>query len=138
MSALRLVSATGLPTALTGPWEIIDQEGPLAPARALYEGRGDDRGNGRGSGSGVWIPGDPAARRDPTAPVCPSTAPLPGSGLAAVPVVRGDRSIGALTVFTGDGGQPTPAHWEFLRAVVTWTEERMVQAPLPAGPCTRS
>uniref|UniRef100_A0AAU2A482 protein-serine/threonine phosphatase n=1 Tax=Streptomyces sp. NBC_00093 TaxID=2975649 RepID=A0AAU2A482_9ACTN len=126
MSALRLVSATGLPTALTGPWEIIDQEGPLAPARALHEEYRE--------GHGVWIPGVAAERTDPTVPICPSSAPIPGSGLAAVPVIRGDRSIGALTVITGDRGEPTPAQWQFLRAVVAWTEERMVQAPPPAGP----
>ncbi|NEC91705.1 SpoIIE family protein phosphatase [Streptomyces sp. SID12501] len=126
MSALRLVSATGLPTALTGPWEIIDQEGPLAPARALYE----DFHEGRG----VWIPGVAADRADPSIPICPSSAPIPGSGLAAVPVIRRDRSIGALTVITGDHREPTSAHWRFLRAVVAWAEERMVQAPLPAGP----
>ncbi|WP_327696360.1 SpoIIE family protein phosphatase [Streptomyces sp. NBC_00459] len=126
MSALRLVSATGLPTALTGPWEIIDQEGPLAPARALYEDSHD--------GPGVWIPGVAADGADPTVPICPSSAPIPGSGLAAVPVIRRDRSIGALTVITGDHHEPTPAHWRFLRAVVAWAEERMVQAPLPAGP----
>uniref|UniRef100_UPI000B177652 hypothetical protein n=1 Tax=Streptomyces torulosus TaxID=68276 RepID=UPI000B177652 len=40
MSALRLVSATGLPAALTRPWEIIDQEGPLPPARALHHDHG--------------------------------------------------------------------------------------------------
>ncbi|WP_329273794.1 SpoIIE family protein phosphatase [Streptomyces sp. NBC_01451] len=126
MSALRLVSATGLPTALTGPWEIIDQEGPLAPARALYEESHEGRG--------VWIPGVAADRADPTIPICPSSAPIPGSGLAAVPVIRRDRSIGALTVITGDNREPTYAHWRFLRAVVAWAEERMVQAPLPAGP----
>ncbi|MGY1499108.1 SpoIIE family protein phosphatase [Streptomyces sp. QTS52] len=126
MSALRLVSATGLPTALTGPWEIIDQEGPLAPARALHEDSHDGRG--------VWIPGVAADRADPTIPICPSSAPIPGSGLAAVPVIRRDRSIGALTVITGEGREPTSAHWRFLRAVVAWAEERMVQAPLPAGP----
>ncbi|NEA68472.1 SpoIIE family protein phosphatase [Streptomyces sp. SID12488] len=126
MSALRLVSATGLPTALTGPWEIIDQEGPLAPARALYENSHEGRG--------VWIPGVAADRADPTIPICPSSAPIPGSGLAAVPVIRRDRSIGALTVITGESREPTSAHWRFLRAVVAWAEERMVQAPLPAGP----
>src|SRR4051812_24800576 len=46
MSALRLVSAAGLPAALTRPWEIIDQEGPLAPARVLHQGRG------------VWAPAE--------------------------------------------------------------------------------
>ena len=49
MSALRLVSSTGLPPALTRPWEIIDQEGPTAPARAVRKG------------SGVWVPVRPAA-----------------------------------------------------------------------------
>uniref|UniRef100_UPI0006E23A73 SpoIIE family protein phosphatase n=1 Tax=Streptomyces graminilatus TaxID=1464070 RepID=UPI0006E23A73 len=124
MSALRLVSATGLPTALTGPWEIIDQEGPLAPARALYEERHEGRG--------VWIPW--SGPTVPAVPIRPSGAPTPGTGLASVPVVRGDRSIGALTVITGESREPTAAHWWFLRAVVAWAEERMVQAPLPAGP----
>ncbi|MEV7339402.1 SpoIIE family protein phosphatase [Streptomyces sp. NPDC093544] len=114
MSALRLVSSTGLPPALTRPWEIIDQEGPLAPARALYQG------------SGVWAPLKPA----PSAP----EVTWPGTGLAAVPVFGGERSIGALTVLTGDEGEPTPKQWDFLRAVVDWTEQRMGQGPPPSGP----
>lgn len=44
MSMLRMVSSAGLPPALTQAWEIVDQEGPLAPARALQRG------------SGVWVP----------------------------------------------------------------------------------
>ena len=114
MSALRLVSTTGLPPALTPTWEIIDQEGPLAPARALHQG------------SGVWDPLKPA-----------SPAPevrWPGSGLAAVPMFSQDRSIGALTVLTGDQGEPTGEQWSFLRALIAWTEERMRQAPPPSGP----
>jgi PAS domain S-box-containing protein len=122
MSALRLVSATGLPPALTRSWEILDQEGPLAPARALHQG------------SGVWVPlksagAAEAAEKNPADP-----ARWPGSGLAAVPVFSGDRSIGAFTVLTGDGGEPTPRQWDFLRAVVAWTEGRMGQAPPPSGP----
>ncbi|GHH06036.1 SpoIIE family protein phosphatase [Streptomyces lanatus] len=116
MSALRLVSAAGLPDALTRSWEILDQDAPLAPARAL------------GEGNGVWVPLGPADALDAT---------WPGTGLAALPLHSGShagRGIGALTVLMGDGGEPTPEHWKFLRAVVAWTEDRMVQAPPPTGP----
>ncbi|MCX4763643.1 SpoIIE family protein phosphatase [Streptomyces sp. NBC_01275] len=144
MSALRLVSVTGLPPALTRSWEIVDQEGPLAPARALHQG------------SGVWVPlhstepaasvqpaalaglADPAGRVDPFVPAAQTAAAdiavWPGTGLAALPMFSGDRSIGALTVLTGDRGEPTPQQWDFLRAVIAWTEERMAQAPPPSGP----
>ncbi|WP_416978129.1 SpoIIE family protein phosphatase [Streptomyces sp. T028] len=114
MSALRLVSAAGLPPALTRSWEIVDQEGPLAPARALQRNRG------------VWLP-MPAAERA-------AEAGWPGTGLAALPVFSGRRGIGALTVLAGEHGEPAPEHWEFLRALVAWTEDRMVGAPRPAGP----
>ena len=53
MSALRLVSSVGLPPALTRSWEIVDQEGPLAPARALHQG------------SGVWAPFTPSGPAGP-------------------------------------------------------------------------
>ncbi len=115
MSALRLVSVTGLPPVLTRSWEIVDQEGPLAPARALQQG------------SAVWVPftseqADTAARS------------WPGTGLMALPMFSGDRSIGALTVLMGDRGEPTPEHCNFLRAVIAWIEDRMVQAPPPTRP----
>lgn len=117
MSALRLVSSTGLPPALTRSWEIIDQEGPLAQARAVHQGRG------------VWVP------RKPTPADASNTEVIwPGTGLAALPLFGGDRSIGALTVLTGDQGEPTPQQWDFLRALITWTEERMSQAPPPSRP----
>lgn len=129
MSALRLVSAAGLPPALTRPWEILDQEGPLAPARALHQG------------SGVWVPlesdglADPAGRPGPAGlPADAADVTWPGTGLAALPVFSGDRSIGALTLLMGDGGEPTPEQWDFLRAVIAWTEERLPQAPPPSGP----
>ncbi|MCF1600082.1 SpoIIE family protein phosphatase, partial [Streptomyces muensis] len=64
----------------------------------------------------------------------PETPAWPGTGLAALPMYRGRRSTGALSVLMGDQGEPGPEHWEFLRAVVAWTEERMVQAPPTAGP----
>jgi len=114
MSALRLVSSTGLPPALTRPWEIIDQEGPTAPARAVR------------TGSGVWVPVQPDAAGQELA--------WPGAGLASVPVSGGHRSIGALTVLMGEQGEPTPRQWGFLRDLVAWTEERMSQAPPPSGP----
>ncbi|MFJ4626731.1 SpoIIE family protein phosphatase [Streptomyces sp. NPDC088847] len=114
MSALRLVSSTGLPPALTRPWEIIDQEGPTAPARALHQG------------SGVWVP-----VRSSSAGQVPA---WPGTGLAAVPVSGGDRSIGTITVLMGDQGEPTPEQWKFLLDLATWTEERMRQAPPPSRP----
>ncbi|MFI6936367.1 SpoIIE family protein phosphatase [Streptomyces sp. NPDC050287] len=114
MSALRLVSAAGLPPALTRSWEIIDQEGPLAPARTLQQG------------SGVWVPLDPAASGPEVT--------WPGTGLASLPVFSGKRGIGALTVLVGERGEPTPQQWDFLRDLVAWTEDRMAQAPPPAGP----
>ncbi|MER7688394.1 SpoIIE family protein phosphatase [Streptomyces sp. NPDC097610] len=116
MSALRLVSAAGLPAVLTRPWEIIDQEGPLAPARALHQGRG------------VWIA--PGSGEQPGS----GAVSWPGTGLAAVPVFNNDRGIGALTVVMGDQGEPTVEQWGFLQAVIAWTEERMRQAPPPARP----
>lgn len=116
MSALRLVSATGLPAVLTRPWEIIDQDGPLAPTRALHQGRG------------VWIA--PGSGEQPGS----GAVSWPGTGLAAVPVFSGDRGIGALTVVMGGQGEPTVEQWGFLQAVIAWTEERMQQAPPPARP----
>ncbi|MBV9024375.1 MAG: SpoIIE family protein phosphatase [Streptomycetaceae bacterium] len=116
MSALRLVSSTGLPPALTRPWEIVDQEGPTAPARAIRLGHD------------VWVPTQP-----PDAPDRPA-AQWPGAGLASVPMFSGDRTIGALTVLMGAHGEPSEKQWEFLRAVVAWVEEWMSQAPPPAPP----
>ncbi|NEA97514.1 SpoIIE family protein phosphatase [Streptomyces sp. SID13726] len=113
MSALRLVSSLGLPPALTRTCEIVDQEGPLAPARALQQGKG------------VWVPLSQDA---------PEQTGWPGTGLAALPVFSGRRSVGALTVLAGERGEPTPGHWDFLRDVVAWTEDRMAQAPPPSGP----
>ncbi|WP_221350850.1 SpoIIE family protein phosphatase [Streptomyces beigongshangae] len=114
MSALRLVSSAGLPSALTRSWEIVDQEGPSAPALALRRG------------GGVWRGREPEPEPEGTV--------WPGSGLAALPVSGGGRRIGTLTVLTGERGEPTPQQWDFLRAVVTWAEERLLQAPPPSRP----
>ncbi|MET8399137.1 SpoIIE family protein phosphatase [Streptomyces sp900116325] len=113
MSALRLVSVTGLPPALVRPWEIIDQEDDAVPARAVRQG------------TGVWELHDPSGT---------SVAGWPGTGLAAVPVFGADRPVGALTVVTGASGEPTRKQWEFLTAVAAWAEDRMIQAPPPARP----
>ncbi|MEU3248060.1 SpoIIE family protein phosphatase [Streptomyces sp. NPDC006875] len=127
MSMLRMVSTAGLPPALTRTWEIVDQEGPLAPARALQQD------------TGVWVPftvaPPPAAPPGPGDPATEAAeAVWPGTGLAALPLFGRDRGIGALTVLTGDDGEPTEEQWEFLRAVVAWAEDRMVQAPPPSRP----
>ncbi|MFD3590926.1 SpoIIE family protein phosphatase [Streptomyces sp. NPDC058683] len=118
MSALRLVSANGLPPALTRIWEIVAQEGTTAPARAVRQGRS------------VWAPSDP----DAPAESWPDT----GTGMAAVPVFGGNHAVGALTVLAGDSGEPTEEQWDFLRAVTAWAEERMGQAPPPTRPPQRN
>ncbi|WP_234543561.1 SpoIIE family protein phosphatase [Streptomyces shenzhenensis] len=127
MSALRLVSATGLPSALTRSWEIIDQEGSSAPARVLQQ-----------QASGVWVPTSPTGDCLRTVgPAGPSQGGAqtawPGSGLAALPLSGAGRVIGAFTVVTGNRGEPTAREWDFLRGVTAWTEERMALAP-PLGP----
>ncbi|WP_267717200.1 SpoIIE family protein phosphatase [Streptomyces sp. CoH17] len=109
MSALRLVSSIGLPPALTRPWDIVAQDGPAAPARAVRRGRG------------VWVP---AALAEP----------WPGTGLAAAPVFGGRRTVGSLTVLMDARGGPTREQWDFLRAVTGWVEDRMGQAPPPSRP----
>jgi serine phosphatase RsbU (regulator of sigma subunit)/PAS domain-containing protein/anti-sigma regulatory factor (Ser/Thr protein kinase) len=121
MPALRLVSSTGLPPALARSWEIVDQEGPTAPASAVRLGHG------------VWVPTQPPdATQSPDAPGRP--VQWPGTGLASVPMSSGDRTIGALTVLMGSHGEPTEKQREFLQAVVAWTEDRMSQAPPPTRP----
>ncbi|MFC9432001.1 SpoIIE family protein phosphatase [Streptomyces sp. NPDC056987] len=107
-SGLCLASAVGLPSALTGSWEIIDEKSPLAPARALRRG------------AALWLPPLPAEAAD---------SPGPTTGMAALPVSGGGRIMGTLTVLTGDRSEPTPEQWDFLRAVVAWAEERMARAP---------
>ena len=119
MPALRLVSSTGLPPALTRPWEIVGQDGPTVPAAAVREGRN------------LWVPTESPAPPDGPGP---PTRPWPGSGLASVPMSSGHRTIGALTLLMGDGGEPTGELWAFLRDVVAWAEEWMRRAPQPASP----
>ncbi|MGW0708090.1 SpoIIE family protein phosphatase [Streptomyces sp. NPDC002643] len=110
-SALRLVSTAGLPPAMTASWETVDQGGPLPPARVLHHGR-----------QSLWTP------------VHAVDITWPGTGLAALPLSTGaDLPAGALTVLMGDQGEPTRRQWEFLRAVVTWAEERMAEVSSAPG-----
>ncbi|MFE4824864.1 SpoIIE family protein phosphatase [Streptomyces sp. NPDC056704] len=137
-SALCLVSTVGLPPDIPRSWQVIDQESRVAPARALRQG------------GAVWMP-LPSAGPASTASVdgldnqvepagSPAEAaeaahvPWPGTGLAVLPVSAGGRIMGTFTVLTGYRGEPTPQEWDFLRAVVAWTEERMVQAPKLTAP----
>ena len=64
MSALRLVSAAGLPPALTRPWEIIDQEGPR-PRRAPCARAAACGCSARPSGTGPPHVGHRLARHGP-------------------------------------------------------------------------
>ncbi|WP_189265502.1 SpoIIE family protein phosphatase [Streptomyces fuscichromogenes] len=111
-SALRLVTSLGLPPALLRSWDILDeQEGSAASVRAVCEG------------GAVWVPASPGDSPGPSA------WPWPAGGLASIPLFRGERAIGAITVLSGTGTGPTVEQWEFVRAVVAWTEERLGQAP---------
>ncbi|MFJ4603862.1 ATP-binding SpoIIE family protein phosphatase [Streptomyces griseoluteus] len=114
MSALRLVTSAGLPPALIRGWQIVEQDSPAAPARAV-------RRDGR-----VWAPHGSTGPAD--------AFDCPGTGLASV-VLRDDtRPVGSLTVVTGAMGEPTEEQWTFLTAVTAWAKERMEQAPPPARP----
>ncbi|MCF1592516.1 SpoIIE family protein phosphatase [Streptomyces muensis] len=118
MSALRLVSASGLPPILMQAWEIIGPEGTAAPARAVRQG------------SPAWAPTTPLQSSANGS----SANAWPDTGMAAVPVFAGERTVGVLTVLTGHGGEPTGEQWGFLQAVVAWVEERMGLAPPAARP----
>ncbi|WP_406864361.1 SpoIIE family protein phosphatase [Streptomyces sp. HUAS MG47] len=115
-SALFLVSSSGLPPALTRPWEMIDRGDLTVPRPSLRPRRA------------LWVP---TAAAD-----TPGHRPeqWPGTGFASVPLTDEGHTVGALTVVTGDAGEPTDEQWTFLRHVADWTVERMLQAPPPAPP----
>ncbi|MFJ3773622.1 SpoIIE family protein phosphatase [Streptomyces sp. NPDC090075] len=116
-SVLRLVSATGLPLFLTRPLEIIDPEGAMAPARALRHAKD------------VWMALEASEQADSLGRI-----PWPGTGMAAAPLPSGGRAVGAVTVVMGSQGEPTAEQWDFLRAVTTWTGERMGRSASPVSP----
>lgn len=117
MSALRLVSTVGLSSGSVRPWEIIEQESPAVPARAV-------RRRGR-----VWAADGSAGAVRPLA-----GKGWPGTGLASVALSDGVTSVGSLTVVTGPAGEPTEEQWRFLEAVTAWAQERVDQAPPPTRP----
>ncbi|MFE2543868.1 SpoIIE family protein phosphatase [Actinacidiphila glaucinigra] len=117
MSALRLVSTVGLSSGSVRPWEIIDQESPAVPARAV-------RRRGR-----VWAADGSAGAVRPGA-----GKGWPGTGLASVALSDGVSSVGSLTVVTGPAGEPSEEQWRFLEAVTAWAQERVDQAPPPTRP----
>lgn len=109
MTALRLVSSAGLTPALSRGWDIVDPDGPTAPARAVRLRRG------------VWMPTEPAGS-------------WPGTAMATTPLFSRGRAVGALTVLLSDRREPAPEQWDFLRAVARWAERRRYEAPPPARP----
>lgn len=115
---LRLVSSVGLHPVLRQSWEIIDLEDEPVPARAVREG------------DGVWLPTAPS--RELAHSAGRSLDDRLGSGAAAVPLHRGGRVTGSLTVLTGAHGGPSQEQWDFLHAVAVWVEQQLGQGPPPA------
>ncbi|MFB7337128.1 SpoIIE family protein phosphatase [Streptomyces adustus] len=114
MSALRLVASVGLPSSLVRTWEIVDQDGPTATARAVR------------SGEHVWV----APRlRNPAEPAAPLHSRL---GFISVPLILEHRAIGAITCLTGANEEPTPAQWTLLTSVAEWAADRLQRIPAPA------
>ncbi|MCM2387500.1 hypothetical protein [Streptomyces albipurpureus] len=112
MTALRLVSSAGLTHALTRSWDIVDPDGPMAPARAIRLRRGG------------WMPTEPAG-------------PWPITGMATTPLFSRGRAVGALTILMGDRREPAPEQWDLLRTMAVWAEQRRNEGatagPAPAG-----
>ncbi|MFC8832084.1 SpoIIE family protein phosphatase [Streptomyces griseoincarnatus] len=115
-STLQLVATSGLSPADARAWETLGEGGEQAPAEAVRQG------------CRVWKP----RRRFGHATAAAGRDGPPGSGLAVVPVLNKDRPVGALTVVT-TGARPTPEHWDFLRAVCAWAQERITAAPRTGG-----
>ncbi|KUN95680.1 SpoIIE family protein phosphatase [Streptomyces caeruleatus] len=104
VSALSLVSAAGLPPALTRSWETLDLQGNTAPARAVRTSRA------------VW------GLADSPGELWPDTA------FATVPIFSSGRVVGALSIVRNAQGEPSAEQWDFLKAVGAWAGERMGQA----------
>lgn len=127
---LRLVLASGLPLPALGGWEEIRQdEAPLAPARAVRDGRF------------VWLPAaigetvGPGETLGPGATGRASSGTLPAATtVASVPLTGPDGPVGALSVLTGPR-EPTPEQAAFLEAVGRWTERRLSRSTGGIGDC---
>jgi serine phosphatase RsbU (regulator of sigma subunit)/PAS domain-containing protein len=98
---LYLAASSGLPVTFTRSWQEIPDGGTVAPAAAARLRRA------------VWM----------------AVPDGPGTGMASVPL-RTARSepLGALTVMTATGGEPTAGQWAVLRAVAGWAAERLRRA----------
>ncbi|MFH8808942.1 SpoIIE family protein phosphatase [Streptomyces hygroscopicus] len=119
---LRLVLASGLPLPVLRAWEEIRQDvAPLAPARAVRDGRF------------VWIPAAATeALAGPREDGRPSSGILPAATtVASVPLIGPDGPVGALSVLTGPW-EPTGEQTAFLQAVGHWAERRLARSA--AGP----
>ncbi|MFE7124872.1 SpoIIE family protein phosphatase [Streptomyces sp. NPDC057617] len=103
---MYLVTASGLPRALTRAWDGIPDGGPEAPALAV-----------RG-GSTVWLPASSG----------------PGTGMVSTPLLSPKGTFGALSVVTTAPGEPTTAQKDTLRAVAGWAADRLRRAEEPTVP----
>ncbi|GAA2351927.1 GAF domain-containing protein [Streptomyces violaceusniger] len=121
---LRLVLASGLPLPALGGWEEIRQdEAPLAPARAVRDGRF------------VWLPAASGETAGPGETARTAFGSLPaGTTVASVPLTGPDGPVGALSVLTGPR-EPTPEQAAFLEAVGRWAERRLSRSGAGVGDC---
>ncbi|WP_413811943.1 SpoIIE family protein phosphatase [Streptomyces sp. OE57] len=145
---LRLVLASGLPLAALGGWEEIRQdEAPLAPARAVRDGRfvwlpaasGETAGVGEtavvASGEAAGVGGTAGVGEVPspgeTARAAAGSLPA-ATTVASVPLTGPDGPVGALSVLTGPR-EPTPEQAAFLEAVGRWAERRLSRSGVGVG-----
>ncbi|WP_325114247.1 SpoIIE family protein phosphatase [Streptomyces sp. GMR22] len=121
---LRLVLASGLPLPALGGWEEICQdEAPLAPARAVRDGRF------------VWLPASSGEAAGVGENGRTASASLPAATtVASVPLTGPDGPVGALSVLTGPR-EPTAEQAAFLEAVGRWAERRLSRSVAGVGDC---
>ncbi|WP_229713340.1 SpoIIE family protein phosphatase [Streptomyces fuscichromogenes] len=109
---LRLMATTGLPREFAQQWETLGWHDDVAPVRALREKKF------------VWLAAVPEPQR---------WLP-PRSGIAAVPLLTDDGSLGTLSVVTV-AGPPSGTRRAFLTTLAHWAAQRLAHAaPTPAGP----
>jgi hypothetical protein len=105
---LRLVTASGLPDTITHAWVSLPEGGDLPPVRAIHDGKTH------------WAAGDRAG--------------IGATGMIGVPLPGGDGPLGALSLFTAEGGEPDPAQCSFLDAVRSWAAQRIGRFPAISRP----